>query len=677
MMRLKFVTGDDNQCTVQCLKNTVPVAISLAAEVRAQLNSDEGEVSVGPVDCFSNAAGANWPAGIVAIEFPAALSATMPVGLAEIEIEILSGGKRTTYFADFVEVREGHLANTATPDPLAAIGASIYNVQWFGAIGDGINDDTEAIQDAINAAEADGGGTVYLPRGTYLVEGSTSAGSSVTISTAFEIGSTSIKIVGEGMDQSRIKSTTNYPIRFFKNQASSVTDFSISDLTIEGNDLGDFAAGIALAFERFDNVLLDRCQFLNLTGGVMIGANDVAVQSGNLRVTHCVVDGQNIVTASVLHVYNCAGVHTTQSRFNRCARVLDIETDTARSVSDISFVANEVTNGDRATRTGNESCIPVHIDIEDTSEAIRGIISDNIFTDCHDDSSGSLAGGIIALDHNGTKLLAPILVVGDAGTDKFTKVGHGLTNGMRIRLVDAGSLPTGLNSTTAYYIVAADADTFQVSLTLGGAAELFSSNGTNVVAVRAAIPDHTTDTFTVTAHGLTAGRPVRFFHSGTMPAGLFKKRRYWVINPTTDTFQVSLTRGGAALTFTDDGSGVLTVESPCMMHSWTITGNVISGHRSNATSNSIWVDNGDGVTITGNILTEAQNASMRGIIIRDSAHCTIKGNVVDESYGTGLREMTGCRKNLWQGNRCGNKTFDDAANSLSTDADNLTGSTGI
>ncbi len=43
-----------------------------------------------------------------------------------------------------------------------------YNVRQYGAAGDGITLDTKAIQDAINAASSDGGGTVLFPAGTYL-----------------------------------------------------------------------------------------------------------------------------------------------------------------------------------------------------------------------------------------------------------------------------------------------------------------------------------------------------------------------------------------------------------------------------------------------------------------------------------------------------------------------------
>jgi hypothetical protein len=47
----------------------------------------------------------------------------------------------------------------------------VFHVNAFGAIGNGVADDTAAIQSAINAAVAVGGGVVYFPSGTYLISG--------------------------------------------------------------------------------------------------------------------------------------------------------------------------------------------------------------------------------------------------------------------------------------------------------------------------------------------------------------------------------------------------------------------------------------------------------------------------------------------------------------------------
>lgn len=56
----------------------------------------------------------------------------------------------------------------AQTPPLPNIPAGNFNVMSYGAVGDGVTTNTTAIQNAINAASAAGGGTVEIPAGTYL-----------------------------------------------------------------------------------------------------------------------------------------------------------------------------------------------------------------------------------------------------------------------------------------------------------------------------------------------------------------------------------------------------------------------------------------------------------------------------------------------------------------------------
>jgi hypothetical protein len=60
---------------------------------------------------------------------------------------------------------------SSTARTLANRFAEVKNVLDYGAVGDGSADDTSAIQDAIDAAEADGGGTVEFPMGRYKIAG--------------------------------------------------------------------------------------------------------------------------------------------------------------------------------------------------------------------------------------------------------------------------------------------------------------------------------------------------------------------------------------------------------------------------------------------------------------------------------------------------------------------------
>lgn len=73
--------------------------------------------------------------------------------------------------------------------------------------------------------------------------------------------------------------------------------------------------------------------------------------------------------------------------------------------------------------------------------------------------------------------------------------------------------------------------------------------------------DNTTDTITTpSAHGLANGDQVVFYTAtGTLPAEVSLGKYYYVINSATTTFKFSLTEGGSAVDFTDNGSGTLNV----------------------------------------------------------------------------------------------------------------------
>ena len=81
----------------------------------------------------------------------------------------------TVNAADELIVQQGGITKRATGSELAkglnTINGTV-NVKDFGAVGDGVADDTAAIQAAIDAAYLRGGGTIYFPTGKYIVSSS-------------------------------------------------------------------------------------------------------------------------------------------------------------------------------------------------------------------------------------------------------------------------------------------------------------------------------------------------------------------------------------------------------------------------------------------------------------------------------------------------------------------------
>jgi hypothetical protein len=74
------------------------------------------------------------------------------------------------------------------------------------------------------------------------------------------------------------------------------------------------------------------------------------------------------------------------------------------------------------------------------------------------------------------------------------------------------------------------------------------------ITITIATPGVVTDT----AHGFSNGQPVKFKTTGALPTGLTINTWYFVINKATDTYQLSLTVGGAAINTTGSQSGVHT-----------------------------------------------------------------------------------------------------------------------
>jgi len=112
---------------------------------------------------------------------------------------------------------------------LAALtGALGFNVRDFGAKGDDSSVDSGAIQAAVNAALAAGGGTVYLPAGTYLCSG-------------VYLGS-NIRLIGAGMgatvlklDPAAVPGTNAWVIRVANGSTAAASYVTVADMTIDGD----------------------------------------------------------------------------------------------------------------------------------------------------------------------------------------------------------------------------------------------------------------------------------------------------------------------------------------------------------------------------------------------------------------------------------------------------------
>ena len=156
----------------------------------------------------------------------------------------------------------------------------VVNVKDFGAVGDGVHDDTVSIQAALNA-----GTDVYLPPGTYLLDPSGSGGNALTIPTA------GTRIYGSSRDTTRL---------ILANSTMNLLNILVDHCTVEGLtlDTQTHNGQAALAIVA-NNTHLRQCTIL---GGshifaIYFAGPSGATQSNPLyntgnRVQDCIINDQ-------------------------------------------------------------------------------------------------------------------------------------------------------------------------------------------------------------------------------------------------------------------------------------------------------------------------------------------------------------------------------------------------
>ena len=157
-------------------------------------------------------------------------------------------------------------------------------------------------------------------------------------------------------------------------------------------------------------------------------------------------------------------------------------------------------------------------------------------------------------------------VVASQATGKFTIAAHGLPTGFGpAQLTTSSALPSGLLTSTNYWVIAVDANTIQLTTSLANAlAGTFvavTDNGTGTQTLDPSI-------FTVTlGHKLTTGDALEVSNSGgALPTGLSAATVYWAQIVTSTTFKLYDTRAHALVasgatglvTISDNGTGTQT-----------------------------------------------------------------------------------------------------------------------
>ena len=166
---------------------------------------------------------------------------------------------------------------------------TFYNVRNFGALGDGITDDTNAIQAALDAAKEAGGGQIYVPNGTYIIIGDGTASHG-----ALRIYSNT-EFYGDGIGQTEFKLQDGYSDKItglIRTPVNEVTEnIVIRDMTFNGNrenvtgDVDGIMIGVLPGDSRADNnILIENVEIHSVT---RIAFNPHE-QTTNLTIKDCV-----------------------------------------------------------------------------------------------------------------------------------------------------------------------------------------------------------------------------------------------------------------------------------------------------------------------------------------------------------------------------------------------------
>lgn len=223
------------------------------------------------------------------------------------------------------------------------------NVKSFGATGDGVTDDRDAINDAIQAAEDAGGGCVYFPAGTYIIQSQVPLTSNLRLTgdgpaSVIKVGASMPKMVdSSGGAKTNIFYCSGPSGRTGGDHTSFVAthDITIDNLAFDGGLTNSASSGAPIAsmvgyviqigtsagltlswtstdsnyYEnyRFKRFTIRDCYFKNIPGSAIWVANarDVDISHNrfiNMNTAYYTSGGAIVSAGSAAEVRGCSGV---------------------------------------------------------------------------------------------------------------------------------------------------------------------------------------------------------------------------------------------------------------------------------------------------------------------------------------------------------------------------------
>lgn len=281
-------------------------------------------------------------------------------------------GTNNIEFVNFLTSNLGAISAdlvTYTPSGTSAVARSAaskfgetVSVKDFGAVGNGVADDTAAVQACVDAAKNGTNKNIYIPAGTYLISHVDMIG----------LAYSNLTFIGEGMPTFVFKlpaggrqTIAGYPNPTFARSnladgmfvldANSANQYTNDANSIKNVTFIGIRFQMNVAVDGFDELMhcvcasgtsglyFDHCQFIGFMGdgiavcrgrgtGPVIGSWPSFGYNANTVVTNCIFDGVNKDNRQAISIYYCDGFTITDNVFKNTTRgnmpgAIDIEPD--------------------------------------------------------------------------------------------------------------------------------------------------------------------------------------------------------------------------------------------------------------------------------------------------------------------------------------------------------------
>lgn len=572
----------------------------------------------------------------------------------------------------------GFRANSAasTGRTLLAKVRDTVSVKDFGAVGDGVTDDSAAIQAAVTAFR-----TVHIPSGTYVVTSQITVPSNTTII----LDTDAIIDMSTALSGLRAFYAAG-SVGAAYNLTTSTLSFGTT-LTVSTGDSANFAAGdwvqvystavfdegwsgsvfgeivqvdsvntgtgvITLTTELAGGTYttgataqVRKVTFVEnvmVTGGSFVGSQTVATLHTAVRCDfgiNCTVDGirtrycngnainlRSCLFSTVKNVFVQDALGSTGYGVNItdcCQDCTVVDSSFLRCRHAVTSTSSDKGQSRRLTYQNLRSWDSINTgDAFDTHASS----SDVMFVNCV--SYGSSSNGfniecasaqvIGCASYGHASAGIAFTTHTTVNTTKFLADGFRSIGGDRGISVGLGSPKANSLTTNAIRI----SNCMMTNLASGGTGQAINVSATGTQKTVSSV-DTGTETITSTAHGYANGDAIRFQSTGgAVPGGLVAGTTYYVINAATNTYQVSATSGGSAENLTSIGSGTIETCIATTTNNVTIDGCYGDGFN---TSGVVYVqDFVQNYTITGNII--ATRTAGGSVLQARGQYGTIVGN---------------------------------------------------